>query len=103
MSYSTLQLSVTRVIHTLNRHTSISSGLKRIQCDGVHISHTTDLDPEDGDNKFLVHVGCTANVYAGSTLKSNETSDFIMFGHIQLTSTFCCLTVGSFQVLTLIE
>jgi len=103
INYSTLQLSVTRVIHILNRQTSISSDPKRIQCDSMHISHSADLGSEDGGSKFLVHVSCTAHFYTVSTLKRNETSDFITFGHIQLTFTLCCLPVGSFQVLTLIQ
>jgi len=74
----------------------------------MHISHSTDLDSEDEDcdyegSKFPVHVGCTLHVYTVSTCSSNETSDFIMFGQIQLTSTLCCLPVGSFQVIKLIQ
>jgi len=67
----------------------------------MHISPSTDLGSEYEGSKFLVNVSCTALVYTVSTGKSSETSDFIMFGQIQLPSTLCCLTVVSFQVLRL--
>jgi len=80
-----------------------SSGLKRVQCENIYIFHSNDLESEDESSKFLVHVGCTVHVYTVSISNSNETSDFILFGQIELTSTLCCLQAGSFQVLRLTQ